>query len=183
MDLAIMNVAMNICVIFISYGKWSIIARSFDKYLIFQEIARWSLKVTAHFTSPPAVYEGSSFFTSSLTFGIFSPLILALLLGFPGSSDGKASACNARDLGSIPGSGRFPGEGKGNPLQYYGLKNSVDCIVHVVTKSQIWLSDFHFHSTRHIIVSYCDFNLMTNDVEQLFKYFLPFVYILWYSIY
>ena len=101
-----MNVAMNICVIFISYGKWSIIARSFDKYLIFQEIARWSLKVTAHFTSPPAVYEGSSFFTSSLTFGIFSPLILALLLGFPGSSDGKASACNARDLGSIPGSGR-----------------------------------------------------------------------------
>ena len=132
-----MNVAMNICVIFISYGKWSIIARSFDKYLIFQEIARWSLKVTAHFTSPPAVYEGSSFFTSSLTFGIFSPLILALLLGFPGSSDGKASACNVRDLGSIPGSGRFPGEGKGNPLQYYGLKNSVDCIVHVVTKSQI----------------------------------------------
>ena len=101
-----MNVTVNICVIFISYGKWSIIARSFDKYLLFQEIARWSLKVTVHFTSPPAVYEGSSFFTSSLTFGIFSPLILAILLGFSGGSDGKASACNAEDQGSIPGSGR-----------------------------------------------------------------------------
>ena len=39
--------------------------------------------------------------------------------GFPGSSDGKVSVCNAGDLGSIPGSGRSPGEGNGNPLQYY----------------------------------------------------------------
>lgn len=66
MDLAIMNVAVHICVhifvgtyIFISYGKWSIIARSFDKYWIFPKVARWSLKVTVHFTFPPAVYEGS----------------------------------------------------------------------------------------------------------------------------
>ena len=41
-----------------------------------------------------------------------------LVIGFPGGSEGKASACNARDLGSIPGSGRSPGEGKGYPLQY-----------------------------------------------------------------
>ena len=41
-----------------------------------------------------------------------------LVLGFPGSSDGKLSACNAGDLGLIPGSGRSPGEEKGNPLQY-----------------------------------------------------------------
>ena len=45
---------------------------------------------------------------------------------FPGGSDGKASAYNAGDLGSIPGSGRFSGEGNGNPLQYYCLENSMD---------------------------------------------------------
>ena len=57
-------------------------------------------------------------------------------LGFPGGSDGKASACNAGDLGLIPGLGRFPGEGKGYPLQCSGLENSMDCIVRGVTKSQ-----------------------------------------------
>ena len=45
---------------------------------------------------------------------------------FPGGSDGKESAYNAGDLGSIPGSGRSPGEGNGNPLQYFCLKNSMD---------------------------------------------------------
>ena len=49
-----------------------------------------------------------------------------ILLGFPGSSDGKASPYNAGDLGSIPELGRFPGEGNGNPLQYSCLKNSMD---------------------------------------------------------
>ena len=47
-------------------------------------------------------------------------------MGFPGGSDGKESACNARDQGSIPGSGRSPGEGNGNPLYYSCLENSVD---------------------------------------------------------
>ena len=46
--------------------------------------------------------------------------------GSPGSSDGKASACNAGDLGSIPGLGRSPEEGNGNPLQYSCLENSMD---------------------------------------------------------
>ena len=64
--------------------------------------------------------------------------------GFPGSSAGKESACNVRDLGSIPGLGRSPGEGKGCSLQYSGLENSMDCIVHGVTKSWTRLSDFHF---------------------------------------
>jgi len=49
-------------------------------------------------------------------------------LGFPGGSAGKESACNVRDLGSIPRLGRSPGEGKGYPLQYSGLENSMDCI-------------------------------------------------------
>ena len=46
--------------------------------------------------------------------------------GFPGGSDGEESACNPRDLGSIPGSGRSPGGGHGNPLQYSCLENSMD---------------------------------------------------------
>ena len=47
-------------------------------------------------------------------------------MGFPGSSDGKTSAYNVGDPGSIPGSGRSPGEGNGNPLQYSGLENRMD---------------------------------------------------------
>ena len=57
----------------------------------------------------------------------------------------KKSACNVTDLGSIPGLGRSPGEGKGCPLQYSGLEDTMDCIVHGVSKSQTQLSDFHFH--------------------------------------
>ena len=67
-----------------------------------------------------------------------------VFLGFPDGSSGKESACNAEDPGSISGLGRSPGEGKGYPLQYSGLENSMDCIVHGVTKSQTQLSDFHF---------------------------------------
>ena len=48
------------------------------------------------------------------------------------------------DLGLIPGLGRSPGEGKGYPLQYSGLEDSMDCIVHAVMKSRTQLSDFHF---------------------------------------
>ena len=54
--------------------------------------------------------------------------------GFPGGSQGKESACNEGDLGLIPGLGRPPGEGKGYPLQYSGLENSMDSIVHGVTE-------------------------------------------------
>ena len=65
--------------------------------------------------------------------------------GFPGSSAGKESTCNAGDLSSIPGLGRSPGEGKSYLLQYSGLENSMDCIIHGVAKSWTLLSDFHFH--------------------------------------
>ena len=51
---------------------------------------------------------------------------ILIYMGFPGGSDGKESACNAGDLGSIPGSGRSPGEGSGYPLQYSCLENSMD---------------------------------------------------------
>ena len=55
-----------------------------------------------------------------------------LFLGFPCGSAGKESTCNVGDVGSIPGLGGSPGEGKGYPLQYSGLENSMDCIVHGV---------------------------------------------------
>ena len=52
------------------------------------------------------------------------------IMGFPCGSAGKEFACNEGDLGSIPGLGRSPGEGKGYPLQYSSLENSMDSIVH-----------------------------------------------------
>ena len=60
-----------------------------------------------------------------------------LTVGSPGGSAGKESACNAGGLCVIPRLGRSPGEGKGYPLQYSGLENSMDCIAHRVTK--IWI--------------------------------------------
>ena len=65
-------------------------------------------------------------------------------LGFPGGSSDKEPTCNAGDLASIPGLGRSPGEGNSYSLQYSGLENSMDCIVHGVAKSQTRLSNFHF---------------------------------------
>ena len=63
------------------------------------------------------------------------------ILDFPGGSDGKASVYNEGDMGSIPESGRFPGEGNGNPLQYSCMENSMDggarwAIIHGVAKSR-----------------------------------------------
>ena len=57
-------------------------------------------------------------------------------MGLPCGSAGKENACNAGDLGSIPGLGRFLGERNGYPLQYFGLENSMDYAVHGVTKSE-----------------------------------------------
>ena len=65
-------------------------------------------------------------------------------MGFPCGSARKESACDAGDLGLIPGLGRSPGEGEGYPLQYSSLEDSMDSKVHGVANSQIRLSDFHF---------------------------------------
>ena len=78
-------------------------------------------------------------------------LLLTSHRGFTGGLDSKESACHAGDLGFIPGSGRSPGEGNGNLLQYSCLENSMDrgawwAIVHGAAKNWTQLSDFRFHS-------------------------------------
>ena len=72
------------------------------------------------------------------------------ILGFPCGSAGKESICNAGNLGSIPGLGRSCEERKDYPLQYSGLENSMDCVVHGFTKSQTPLSNFHFPGRFHM---------------------------------
>ena len=78
-----------------------------------------------------------------------------VFLGPPCGSAGKGSACNAGELGSIPGLGKSPGEGNGYPLQYSGLENSMDCMVHGVAKSRTWLSNLHFPSLHGCTGLHC----------------------------
>ena len=79
-------------------------------------------------------------------------LLTPVFLGFPDGSAGKESTRNAGDLGSIPGLGRSPEEGKDYPLQYSGLENSMDYVVHGVAKSQTRLSHFHFQHRKSPII-------------------------------
>ena len=72
---------------------------------------------------------------------------------FYDNSVGKESACHAGEPGLIPGLGRSPGEGDSYPFQCSGLDNSMDCIVHGVTKSLTQLRDFHFHVHEKIPMS------------------------------
>ena len=88
-------------------------------------------------------------------------LLTPVFLGFPCGSAGKESACNAGDLGLIPGLGRSPGKWKGYPLQYSGLENSIDSVVRGIAKSWTWLSNFHFlsypyfpHLFIHVFTTY-----------------------------
>ena len=87
---------------------------------------------------------------------------------FPGGSEVKASAYYAGDLGSIPGSGRSPGEGNDNPLQYSCLENPTDggawwATVHGVAKSRTWLSDFTFTFTWAKLGIHFDEQLLLHD--------------------
>ena len=101
-------------------------------------------------STSPASADG--FFTTSATWEIpetdciYSHLLRQVTLGFPGGSEVKASASNMGDLGLIPGLGRSPGEGNGNPVQYSYLENPMDrgawqATVHRVAK----VAPLHFH--------------------------------------
>ena len=72
-------------------------------------------------------------------------LLVLKMATLPSDPDGKESFHRAGHLGLIPGLGRSLAKGKGHPLQYSGLENSMDCIVRGVAKSWTWLSNFHFH--------------------------------------
>ena len=74
-------------------------------------------------------------------------------MGFPDSSVGKESSCNVGNLGSVPGLGRSSGEGKGYPLQYSGLENSMNFIVCGVAKSWIRLGNFHNNVVCTVAIS------------------------------
>ena len=78
-----------------------------------------------------------------------------VFLGFPCGSAGKESICNVGDLGSIHELGKSPGEGKGYPLQYSGLENSMDCIVHGAPKRQTQLSNLYFHISQKLVKVLC----------------------------
>ena len=95
-----------------------------------------------------------------------------VFLGFPDGSAGKESACNVGDLGSTPGLGRSPGEGNSYPLWNSGLENSMDYIVHGVTKSETWLSNFHFWFTSLCMTDCRYIHILTKD---------PILFILWLS--
>ena len=78
-------------------------------------------------------------------------------MGFPGSSEVKASACNVGDLGSIPGLGRSPGEGNGNPLQYSCLENPMDrgawlAMVHGVAESDMTEGTKYAHTFNEVLL-------------------------------
>ena len=97
---------------------------------------------------------------------------LFLYLGFPGGSDNKASAHNARDPGSIPRSGRSPEEWNGNPLQYPCLENSMDggawwAIVHGIAKSWTQLSDFTLFLTL-----FCSIGLLSVSYASTIVFWL-----------
>ena len=98
-------------------------------------------------------WMAGGFFTTSVTWEAQkitytdNPSNFTLLYSFPCGSASKESDCNVGDLSSVPRLGRSPGEGKGYPLQYSGLENSMDCIVHGVAKSLTRLGNFNFHSS------------------------------------
>ena len=104
-------------------------------------------------------------------------------LGFPCGSAGTESTRDAGDLGSITGLGRSPGERKDYPLQYSGLDNSMDCVVHGVAKSLTWLSDFHFLSCLlEGVLCVCRYRLWWLFALQLFCLRLWLVFSLLFSI-
>ena len=95
------------------------------------------------------------------------------------SSVGKESACNTGELSLIPVLGRSPGEGKVYPLQYSGLENSMHCIVHGVTKSQIQLRNFHFHFHIYMKYVYIYVYICIHVCTSVYTYIYLPKYLMW----
>ena len=118
----------------------------------------WASLIAQLVKKLPAMQEAPVWFLGRKICWRRDRLPTPVFLGFHFDSAGKESACNAGDLGSIPGLGRSPGGGKGYPLQYSDLENPMDCTVLRVTKNWTRLSDFHFQvpfrMTPHGVVWY-----------------------------
>ena len=111
------------------------------------------------------------------TLQIFPLLNKFTLLGsFPCDSAGKESACNVRDLGSIPGLGRSPGEGNGYPLEYSGLENSMDCIVHGVAESHT-TERLSLHFTFNCLFIWLHWVLVVCSQALRLWLFFPFLFL------
>ena len=130
-------------------GSWGCKGSDMTEQLNWTELNNynyvWASLVAQLVKNPPAMQETPVWFL-----GWEDPLekgyaTHSSILGLPCGPAGKESTCSAGDLGSISVLGRSPGEGKGYPLQYSGLENSMDCIVQGVTKSWTPLSNCHFH--------------------------------------
>ena len=112
--------------------------------------------------------KGFVFLAERNTMRMFFFFPVGRLWGFLGDSDGKESACNVGDLGSISGLGRSTGKGNGSPLHYSCLENPMDrrawrAAVHGVTKSQTRLSDSHTHTEEGY--SFCIFHCLGSTVD------------------
>ena len=118
------------------WSKFGEILSDFRRWKCRTILKSWS-KTPSQLDLPPLCSHNSLYWFLSLA-------LISASWGFPCDSAGKECTCNVTDLGSIPGLGRSPGEGKGYPLQYSGLENSMDYTVHGVTKSRTQLSHFHF---------------------------------------
>ena len=98
------------------------------------------------------------YYTIHIMSKLYIYLCAYVFMGFPGGSDGKEGACNAGDLGSVPGLGRSSGEGNGYSLQFSCLESPMDrrawlSIVHEVAQSWTWLSNCtHTHARTHVYV-------------------------------
>ena len=117
----------------------SVIAGSYGKYTF-----KMIRNCQTFFQSVCTILHSHQWYMSDTVFP-YPHQVLSLIFNCSNSSVGKESACSAGDPGSIPGLGRSPGEGNSYSLQYSGLENSMDCVVHGVAKSQTRLSNFQFH--------------------------------------
>ena len=108
-------------------------------------------------------------------------------MGFSGDSDSKESACSLRDSGSIPGSGRSPGEGNGYPLQYFCLENSMDrgawwATVYGIVKSRTRLSNQHYYYYRDIYLLHINLLLIWYHFLKILSFIHGIAHSIWQKV-
>ena len=130
------------------YCVWSYLYTTSEQMKLVRIVAVFRQKKTSLVAqlvkNPPAIQETLVWFQGWKVRWRRDRPPTPVLLGFPGGSAGKETACKAGDLSSIPGLGRSPGEGNSYPPQYSCLENSIDSLVLSVAKNQTQLSNFHF---------------------------------------